>query len=67
MTEEPLSEADQKTLRRVLARPCGFCGATVDEWCRTATGTLLDHLDAQHLTRRLSRAKPTPLIRGTRQ
>jgi hypothetical protein len=46
--------ADLVTLTRLLSRPCPLCRAGVGEWCRsTGSGTVLDHLDKQHVARRL--------------
>jgi hypothetical protein len=39
---------------RVLALPCPTCQSVPGEWCRsTRGGEILDHLDRQHLARRL--------------
>jgi hypothetical protein len=47
---------DLATLARVLSRHCPHCKAEPGQWCRT-TGTrvTIEHLDSQHVARRLHR------------
>lgn len=38
---------------RVLSRPCPMCGAKPGQWCVTESGVILDHIDKQHVRRRM--------------
>jgi hypothetical protein len=56
LTARGYTATDLATTARLLLRPCPYCGAPPGEWCRnTGTGQLLDHLDSQHVARRLRR------------
>lgn len=46
------TDDDLNTTARVLSHRCPKCSAGIGQWCRTAGGNLLAHLDLQHVTRR---------------
>jgi hypothetical protein len=45
-------DTDKQILARIVSRPCPTCNAEPGQWCRTAGGHVLDHLDKAHVTRR---------------
>jgi hypothetical protein len=47
------TDDDLATTARVLSRVCPMCEAGIGVWCQTAAGTVLAHLDMQHLARRV--------------
>lgn len=54
LAERGFTAADLHTLARVLSRPCPYCGAEVGRWCvNPGSGRVLDHLDHQHVSRRI--------------
>lgn len=47
------TDDDLRTTARVLSRACPMCSAGIGQWCRTAAGNVLAHLDQQHVARRI--------------
>jgi hypothetical protein len=54
LAEHGYRDHELAILARVLARRCPHCEAKPGQWCRnTGSGTLLDHIDKQHVARRM--------------
>jgi hypothetical protein len=54
LEEQGYTHADLATLARILSRVCPHCGATIGAWCvNTGSGQVLDHIDRQHVSRRM--------------
>lgn len=52
------TDSDLVTLARVLLRPCPLCKAKPGDWCETKMRRKIEHLDDQHVARRLPQYYP---------
>ncbi|MEQ4208904.1 hypothetical protein ABN028_21850 [Actinopolymorpha sp. B17G11] len=52
LKDQGYTDVDLNTTARVLSLVCPTCSADIGEWCHTAAGNILAHLDLQHVARR---------------